>query len=89
MYHKQMDQFIIKNKFYEYKYITNMNFHELLGRVYGLAVIDIVGTIVIALFIAKRYNFNKTKTLIFAFILGEVVHVVLDIDTPITKMLGF
>ena len=53
---------------------------ELMGRVGGLALIDIVGTVAIAYMIHPSY-----KSIIAALLLGELVHLALGIRTPITE----
>jgi hypothetical protein len=68
--------------------------HELMGRFCGLAVVDIVGTIVIAALLAfgvgKYYGLcgDKLNTFVvlgiaMAFILGEMVHIVMRIKTRV------
>ncbi len=68
-----------------------MNFHELMGRIYGLAIIDIVGTIVIVYLLSiymKWTTWDFLGILAYAFILGEVVHYALGIETPIIRHLA-
>jgi MFS-type transporter involved in bile tolerance (Atg22 family) len=63
-----------------------MGFHTLLGRINGLAVIDILGTFIISFLILKFYkkeNFENIFLLfIFLCVIGELVHVFLNIQTP-------
>ncbi len=60
--------------------------HEVMGRVGGIAVVDVVGTAAIAYLLG-----NDTSSRIgwFAglFVLGEVVHVVMKKETPVTKLI--
>lgn len=67
-----------------------MEFHELLGRMQGLAIIDILGTFVISFLIFKFYKKQDIKTLllifIILFIIGEFVHLFLNIKTPFLKL---
>ncbi len=68
-----------------------MNFHELMGRIYGLAVIDIVGTIVVVYLLSMYMKWTTWYfliVLVYAFILGELVHYAMGIETPITRGLG-
>jgi succinate dehydrogenase hydrophobic anchor subunit len=56
-----------------------------MGRIFGLAVVDIVGTFVIAILIAR---FMKKKTwviFLFLVLLAEIIHFLLGIKTPITS----
>ncbi len=61
------------------------NFHDFMGRIYGLAVIDIVGTVIIVYLLSAYMKWNFITLLIWAFIIGEVVHVIMGIETPITR----
>ena len=61
------------------------NFHDLLGRFKGIAVIDVVGTIGIAVYIAKYYNLNIFTTVFLFLLLGHSVHLYLNIDTELVK----
>ena len=56
--------------------------HDALGRVGGLAVIDIVGTVAIAWWLRPSW-----RTVALALVLGEVVHLAMNIHTPITHLL--
>ena len=51
----------------------------------GIAIFDVGGSVVIALLISPRYNISKLKTIIGILALGEVVHVVLGVQTPVTR----
>ena len=72
------------------------NFHDLLGRINGIAVIDVLGTIILAE-ILFRYIINKNSeyrkgllrsfTYITVFFLALFTHLLLGIETPITKTL--
>ncbi len=64
-----------------------MNFHDALGRLFGIAVIDVVGTILIAYLIAKYWGYSFAKVLIILLVLGEAMHIAFDQSTPITKMM--
>ena len=56
--------------------------HNALGRIGGLEVIDIVGTVAIAWWLLP-----SLRTVALALVLGEVVHLAMKIDTPITQRL--
>jgi hypothetical protein len=55
-----------------------------MGRVAGLAVVDIAGTALIALLLSARFGLNPAYTVLGAFVLGEAVHLALGIRTPLT-----
>ena len=65
--------------------------HERMGRIGGLATIDIVGTAVIAAIVGWAIARARKRPVIpvvlfvifFAFVLGEFVHLALGIRTPI------
>lgn len=59
--------------------------HDLLGRTFGLANIDLLGTLFIAAFLVWYFKLQVVKTVILTFIIGELTHVLFDIQTPITK----
>lgn len=56
-------------------------------RIGKLAIFDTFGTILIGIVIAKYNKWSLWKTLLALFILGEIVHLSLKIDTPITRYL--
>ena len=62
------------------------NFHNILGRVGGLAVIDIVGTVLVCIGVAKLLNLNVFLTVIFGFILGEFVHLSTGVGSVIYRV---
>jgi hypothetical protein len=62
--------------------------HDLLGRVYGYAVIDIVGTIAIGYLLASRLQTPMVPTIAATFLAGEVVHWAMGINTPLLEQAG-
>ena len=68
---------------------TNMSsVHDAMGRVQGYAVIDIVGTVLPAAWLAYRFEWPVFPTILSAFILGEIVHYALQLNTPALSQLG-
>lgn len=67
--------------------VKKNGFHDSMGRIGGLAVVDIVGTIGIAYVASKVLKTNFAATLVVCFIAGEVVHLAFKVETPITKAL--
>lgn len=66
-----------------------MNFdHDLLGRVYGYAVIDIVGTLGIAYLLANRLETPLAPTIAATFAAGELVHWAMGVNTPLLTQAG-
>jgi len=76
----------------------NNNFHELMGRVAGFAIVDIVGTLIgteIVVVLLKKFfsqsvisSFSRTTYYILAFVLGVVVHEFFNVETPFNKLLA-
>ena len=56
-----------------------------MGRVGGIAVIDVAATIIAAYLLSRYEEWNFVPTACGLFILGEVTHVLLGIQTPVTK----
>jgi hypothetical protein len=63
-----------------------VGFHDLLGRLDGFAVIDILGTVLAAYFTAPYMGISFPLALLIWFILGEALHVMLGISTPFTRL---
>lgn len=61
-----------------------MGFHDSLGRIFGIAVIDIVGTLVIALLLRPK-TWSIAKLVLFSLALGELAHLAFGIQTPVTR----
>ena len=65
---------------------ANTGVHSI--RVLGISVVDTVLTIIGAFIIAKVYNINFCYTLLFTFVLGEVLHYVFGVKSGFLKMVG-
>lgn len=57
-------------------------------RIFGLALFDIVATIVGAIIFALAFNIDIWKSLLFWFVLGEVLHYYYGTKTAFLKMIG-
>ena len=57
-------------------------------RIFGLAFNDIIATIVVAIITTYIMKIAIWKTLLFWFILGEVLHYAFGTDTAFLKMIG-
>ena len=70
------------------KVIMSKIIEQLRGpKIGGIAIFDLGGSIVIALMIAQKMKVSKIKTVICIIALGEVVHVALGVNTPVTRRL--
>ena len=56
-------------------------------RFMNLAIIDVVGTIIVAFIIAKLFNLNFFLTLLLFFILGIILHRLFCVNTTINKFI--
>ena len=57
-------------------------------RVFGLALVDILLTILGAYLISKAYEINFWYSLLGLFVLGEVLHYIFGTDTAFLRMIG-
>lgn len=55
-------------------------------RLFGISWFDAGGTLLIAYFHSKYFKINTMKTIIGYFIIGEIMHIILGVETPITKI---
>lgn len=56
-------------------------------RLFGFAIVDVVGTIVIAAIISYFTKFSFTYTVIFAFLTGIILHRLFCVRTTVDKIL--
>lgn len=56
-------------------------------RFLNLAIVDVIGTIIIAIMIAKIFNLNIWFTIIIAFIIGIILHRLFCVNTTINKLI--
>ena len=71
------------------------NFHELLGRINGIATVDFLGTLVIIYLFVQYVNKKQDKRVALLyfysffgfFYLALLVHLALDIKTPGTEFI--
>ena len=57
--------------------------HKLLG----ISIVDTAGTIAIGYAVSKVLKTDTFMTIIFTFIAGEFVHNMIDVDTPVTRVI--
>jgi hypothetical protein len=58
------------------------------SRILGLALNDIIATIVVAIITSYVFNISFLYSLIGWFILGEVLHIVFGVDTAFLELIG-
>jgi hypothetical protein len=63
--------------------VPGEGFHS--ARFMGLAVGDTVGTVILALIVARIFDFKFGPTLLFLFILGEILHWYFCVDSTVMK----
>jgi hypothetical protein len=56
-------------------------------RIFGLAAVDMIGTILIAYFLSLAYKKNFLHVFLGVFIFGEVLHVLFCVDTAFLRMI--
>lgn len=56
-------------------------------RVFDIAIVDTVMTIIGAYFLAKYFKWDVKVTILWAFIIGEILHIIFCVDTTIVKLL--
>jgi uncharacterized membrane protein len=66
--------------------VPGQGFHSM--RFMGVAVGDTVGTIVLALLISRNFGLEFIPTLLFLFVLGEVLHWYFGVNTAVLRFLG-
>ena len=66
-------------------YSPNVGIHKY--KIFGIAIVDLVLTIIAAFILAKVFKFKFLYTFIFLFILGIIVHRAFCIPTSIDKFL--
>ena len=57
-------------------------------RIFGLARNDIIGTILLSITTSILLNISLWKTLLFWFILGEILHYIFGVDSAFLRMVG-
>jgi len=56
-------------------------------RLFGLAIIDVIGTIIIGIIINYLFKINLFLILIFLFLLGIVLHRLFCVNTTLNKLI--
>ena len=71
-----------KNMFGE----PNTGLHSI--RIFNIAIIDVLLTIIAGLYISKQYNYKLINVLIVLFISGIIIHKLFCVKTKLNEMLG-
>ena len=72
----------------KYKHIfgeEGKGFHSI--RVFNIAILDVIGTVIIAIAIAYYAKFNYWVTIFVAFILGIILHRLFCVNTTINMLI--
>lgn len=56
-------------------------------RVFNIAIVDVILTIITGVFIAKYFNYNIKNTIIILFLLGIIMHRLFNVRTTIDTLL--
>ncbi len=64
----------------------NTGLHSI--RIFNIAIIDVLLTIIGGLYISKKYNYKLINVLIVLFILGIIVHKLFCVKTKLNEILG-
>ena len=66
--------------------IPNKGIHSY--RLFGVAIVDVIMTVILAYLISIFTRYNFTKTVIFLFILGIILHRLFCVDTTVNKLIS-
>lgn len=64
----------------------NMGLHSY--RIFDIAIVDLVATIIVAVLVAKYFETNIFATFILLFVIGEVFHYIFGVDTTVKKLIA-
>jgi hypothetical protein len=56
-------------------------------RIFNIAIVDVIATVIVAYVIARVYNYNFYKVLFVLFILGIILHRLFNVRTTIDRIL--
>ena len=56
-------------------------------RIFDIAIVDVIFTILGGIIIAYSFNFDYTNTIIILFVLGIVMHRIFCVETTVDKFL--
>lgn len=64
---------------------VNKGVHSI--RIFDIAIVDVLLTVIAALYLSKQYRVNFYKTLAILFVLGIILHRMFCVRTTIDKLL--
>lgn len=56
-------------------------------RIFGIALIDMLLTIILVYIIHKRYNYNFTHVLVITLIISELLHYMFCVETAVIRFI--
>jgi hypothetical protein len=56
-------------------------------RIFGIALIDVLLTIILAYAIHQHYNYNFTNVLIITLVIGEIFHYMFCVETTVIRFI--
>lgn len=56
-------------------------------RLFGVAIVDVIFTIMLGLFISQRYEYQLSNVLVILFIMGIIAHRIFCVETAVDKIL--
>jgi uncharacterized membrane protein len=57
-------------------------------RLFDLAIIDIIATVIIAMLLAKIMDISVIKMILILFIIGQILHYTIGVNTGFMRLLG-
>jgi hypothetical protein len=64
---------------------VNKGIHSI--RIFDIAIVDVLLTVIAALYLSKQYHINFYKTLSILFVLGIILHRAFCVRTTVDKIL--
>ena len=56
-------------------------------RIFGIAIIDTLLTIILAYAIHRQYNYNFTYVLVITLVIGEIFHYIFCVETAVIRFI--
>ena len=81
-----MSQLCVFKKYRNIFGLPNQGLHKY--RIFNTALIDYIGSIMIAMLITWQFNIPLVLTTICVFIIGILFHIVFGVNTQVIKYLG-
>jgi Kef-type K+ transport system membrane component KefB len=75
----------LKKTLDKYFGVVNKGFHS--HRIFNIAYVDVIMTIIVAVFLAWIMNWNYLKTIVGMFVLGIILHRMFCVRTTLDKFI--